>query len=240
MRAPLLLYYITDRTALADDEPQRRARLLQKISEAARAGVDYIQLHEKDLSARELESLASEASRIVAESAAQRSGNPEPRTRLLINSRADVALASHADGVHLRSGDTSPRTVREIYSRGATQSRTDGESQGRTKLITAPPIISVACHTVAEVSRAAQGGADFALFAPVFGKSAQKNAPASPAAGLDALHEACQQKIPVIALGGITLENFRECKKAGAAGIAAIRLFQENNIAEIIRQLRTP
>ena len=61
MAESCLLYYITDRTAFAGDEPTRRRRLLEKISEAARAGVDYIQLREKDLPARELESLAREA-----------------------------------------------------------------------------------------------------------------------------------------------------------------------------------
>ena len=62
-----LLYYITDRTAFPGDEPARRRRLLEKIAEAARAGVDYIQLREKDLSTRELESLAREAIRAVSE-----------------------------------------------------------------------------------------------------------------------------------------------------------------------------
>ena len=220
----MLLYYITDRTALADDEPRRSALLLEKISEVARAGVDYIQLREKDLSSRDLESLACEAVRLIAKSSALRTENRQPRTRLLINSRADIALANNADGVHLRSNDISPRAVREIYARSGNQSA---------------PIISVACHTDGEVVRASQDGADLALFAPVFGKSAQKNISASPSAGLDALHKACQHKIPVLALGGITLENAKECKKAGAAGIAAIRLFQENNIAEIVHQLRT-
>src|SRR5450755_3340018 len=94
-----LLYYITDRTAFAPDEPTRRRRLLEKISEAARAGVDYIQLREKDLPTRDLESLARKAARIVAQ---LRTANRDLRTVLLINSRTDVALAVGADGVHLR------------------------------------------------------------------------------------------------------------------------------------------
>src|SRR6266567_8053407 len=105
-----LLYYITDRTALPGDEPARRRRLLQKISEAARAGVEYIQLREKDLSTRELESIAHEAVRVIRE-------NTQQRTALLINSRTDVALAVEADGVHLRSDDISPREVREVWHR---------------------------------------------------------------------------------------------------------------------------
>ena len=56
--------------------------------------------------------------------------------------------------------------------------------------------------------------------------------------GLDRLREACRQRIPVLALGGVTLENARACVDAGAAGIAAIRLFQENNIADVVRLLK--
>src|SRR5580698_9869625 len=95
-----LLYYITDRTAFAADEPTRRRRLLEKVNEATRAGVDYIQLREKDLPARDLESLAREAVRVIAR---LRTENRERRTALLINSRTDVALAVGAQGIHLRS-----------------------------------------------------------------------------------------------------------------------------------------
>jgi thiamine-phosphate pyrophosphorylase len=74
------------------------------------------------------------------------------------------------------------------------------------------------------------------VFAPVFGK---KDAPHTSPAGLDGLREACRQKIPVLALGGVTLANGRACLEAGATGIAAIRLFQENDIADVVRQLKT-
>src|ERR1700739_2972841 len=94
-----LLYYITDRTAFATDEPTRRRRLLEKISEAARAGVDYIQLREKDLPTRELESLAREAVHAVRNVTKLATGNRQLRTALLINSRTDIALAVQADGV---------------------------------------------------------------------------------------------------------------------------------------------
>src|SRR5579864_1229693 len=120
-----LLYYITDRTAFAADEPTRRRRLLDKISEAARAGVDYIQLREKDLPARELESLAREALSILRESAHPRTQYREPRTALLINSRTDVALSVQADGVHLRSDDISPQEVRAIWRKCGAGARLD-------------------------------------------------------------------------------------------------------------------
>jgi thiamine monophosphate synthase len=66
----------------------------------------------------------------------------------------------------------------------------------------------------------------------------KKDSANSKPAGLAALREACKAEIPVLALGGITLSNAHSCLEAGAAGIAAIRLFQENNIAEIVRALR--
>src|SRR5882762_491240 len=107
-----LLYYITDRNAFPGDESSRRRRLLEKIREAAIAGVDFIQLREKDLSTRELEFLAREAVKVIAQ---LRSENQELRTSLLINSRTDVALAVQADGVHLRSNDIFPQDVRAAW-----------------------------------------------------------------------------------------------------------------------------
>jgi thiamine-phosphate pyrophosphorylase len=219
-----LLYYITDRAAFPGNELSRRSRLLEKIGEAAGAGVDYIQLREKDLSPRELESLAREVVRAIRD--AQRStGGRQPASALLINSRTDVALAVQADGVHLRSDDVSPQEVRTVWQRdvGAparANSRPD-------------PLVGVSCHSPAEVARAAAQGSTFAVFAPVFEKK-----DAHPA-GLKSLREACLANIPVLALGGITLANARSCIAAGAAGIAAIRLFQDNDIAAVVQHLRS-
>lgn len=222
-----LLYYITDRSAFPGDEATRRQKLLGKIAEAARAGVDYIQLREKDLSTRDLESLAREAVRVIRE-AKQLAPGPQPLApALLINSRTDIALAAGADGVHLRSDDISPQDVKQIWMRGAgTLARGDSSQV---------PLIGVSCHSPEEVARAAADGATFAVFAPVFEK---KDSPDARPAGLGLLRQACAAKIPVLALGGITLCNARSCLEAGAAGIAAIRLFQENNVADIVRQLR--
>ena len=209
--------YVTDRTAFAGNEAERQRRLLARISEAASAGVDYIQLREKDLPMRELELLARAAMSIVANARRDHGVG----TALLINSRSDVALAAHADGVHLRSDDISPLDVRKVWD--AAHPAT-------------PALISVSCHTPEETTRAAANGANFAHFAPVFGKI---SIPATKPAGLDALRKACRAGIPVLALGGVTLENAPDCLKAGAAGIAAIRLFQENNIADVVRRLRS-
>lgn len=216
-----VFYYITDRSAFEGAE-SAQWRLLEKISEAAHAGIDYVQLREKDLPTRGLKALASEAVSILNQ---LRTKKPELRTKLLINSRTDVALATGADGVHLRSDDISPQEVKAIWKQ-ASGSRAIRETQSER------PVIAVSCHTPEEVKRAAQSEADFAVFAPVFGKNG------STPTGLNQLREACNSRIPVLALGGITLENAQSCLDAGAAGLAAIRLFQENNIAEVIKNFR--
>lgn len=219
MAESCLLYYITDRSAFPGDESTRRKDLLEKIAEAAQAGVDYIQLREKDLSGRDLEFLARTAVTILDR---LRTEGGQLRTKLLINSRTDVALATGADGVHLRSGDISPQQIRAIWQK----------SQGGAGAPAREPLIGVSCHTPEEVNRAAENAADFAVFSPVFEKQG-----AMPA-GLDRLRRACPARIPVLALGGVTLDNAQSCLRAGATGIAGIRLFQENNIAEVVHKLR--
>ena len=211
------LYYITDRNAFPGDETARRRALLDKIAEACDAGIDYIQLREKDLTTGDLETLAREAVRIVRRA-------PQP-IRLLINSRTDVALAVEADGVHLRSEDIPPHDVAAIQSLADDMGNRINESF----------LTAVSCHSVVDVQKAEQEGATFAVLAAIFGKQAS---PTAQQLGLDVLKTACQGKLPVFALGGITLENAQTCLDAGASGIAAIRLFQNNNISGVIRQLR--
>ena len=214
----LCFYYITDRSAFPGNELERRLRLLHKMTEATKAGVDYIQLREKDLSTRELESLAREALNNLNQ---LRTQNPELRTALLINSRTDVVLAAGANGVHLRSDDISPRDVRQIWQRGAAGPARD-------------PLIGVSCHSPEEVKKVAANGATFAVSAPIFEK---KDVPNATSAGLAQLQEACHHNISVFALGGITLSNAQSCLETGAAGIAAIRLFQENDVAAVVQKL---
>jgi thiamine-phosphate pyrophosphorylase len=232
-----VLYYITDRTAFAGDEPAHRRQLLDKIVEAARCGVDYIQLREKDLSARELEQLAREAIEALDSAKMLATGSRQRKTAFLVNSRVDVALATGADGVHLRSDDVPACEVQTIWQRSASKCGTGKCGAGTLARENSPrsPLIAVSCHSPAKVAQAAANGADFAVFAPVFEK---KDAPGARPAGLDALREACLAGIPVLALGGITLENAQSCLDAGAAGIAAIRLFQENDIATVVDKLR--
>jgi thiamine-phosphate pyrophosphorylase len=218
-----LLYYITDRSQFSGDEETRRRALLAKVAEATRAGVDYIQLRERDLSAKELEVLARNALTAPRDEPRPRTENRELRTRLLINSRTDVAVAAGADGVHLRADDLSPREVREVVEFSSRQPTNDHF------------LVAASCHTLADVLRADSEKADFAVFAPVFGK---RGSAETPPAGLAALREVCRAKIPVLALGGVNMENATLCLQAGAAGVAGIRLFQENKIEDVVRELR--
>ena len=209
------LYYITDRAQFPGDESARRSVLLARIAEAARWGVDYIQLREKDLTPRELESLASE----VVEAVRKISST----TKLLINSRIDIAIAVGADGVHLRSqGDIAASDARVVFAKC-------GHDH---------PVIACSCHTMKEIALAESHGADFAVFAPVFEKDGRTTT------GLDELRRICRREIaassrmPVLALGGITLENAAACMEAGAAGIAGIRFFQSGDMGQAVSALR--
>jgi len=244
----VLLYYITDRKQFPGPEPRRRELLLAKISEAARAGVDYIQLREKDLPARELELLARQAVRLCRETR-----NQKRETRLLINARSDLALATGADGVHLPSNDITASEARAICSSvlarnvklealcGREAERSEaGSPQPKSRAKRGSPetsrtcIIAVSCHTPDEVHLAETEGADFAVFGPVFEKVGT-----SLRVGLAGLRAACQVgRLPVLAIGGITLHKAAACIEVGATGVAAIRLFQENDVREIVGKLR--
>jgi thiamine-phosphate pyrophosphorylase len=202
----MLLYAITDRHQLHGLD--KLVAVDEFVFRAAQARVDYIQLREKDLGCRELERLALRCIERIRQARDERG----TKTKLLINSRADLAIACGADGVHLRSrasGEISAADARAIFDRA-------GMSH---------PVIAVSCHTESELLLAESEGADFAVFGPVFSKGEL------PGAGLEALRRVCSRKpaqMPVLALGGVTLENARQCIDAGAAGIAAIRLFQQN------------
>jgi thiamine-phosphate pyrophosphorylase len=193
------------------------SRLIGKIAEAAHAGIDYIQLREKDLAPRALERLAREAMQAVRGT----------KAKLLINSRSDIAIAVGAHGVHLTSNDIAAGDALALWREKS-------------------PVIGVSCHSIGEVRMAESQGADFAVLAPIFGKGS------APGLGLRVLAEACgvatppehtesapkPLRFPVLALGAVTVQNAALCAQAGAAGVAGIRLFQDNDVAEVVRRLR--
>jgi thiamine-phosphate pyrophosphorylase len=219
----MLLYYITDRKGLAGNEAQQRDAVLRKIADAARAEVDYIQLREKDLSARDLERLARDAVRTIGETCSA--------TKLLVNGRADIALACGADGVHLPGGEVRASEIRSLWKKCS-----DRE-----------PWIGVSAHSDEEVREAQADGANFAVLAPIFEKVQTE----LKGLGLETLRLACaksqthinvdvphQGGFAVLALGGVTTLNAPACLRAGAAGVAGIRIFQNCDMVDTVRRLR--
>jgi thiamine-phosphate pyrophosphorylase len=134
-----------------------------------------------------------------------------PPIRLLVNSRFDVALAAGADGVHLPADGLPAAPLRARYGRGL--------------------LVGRSTHRTEEVERARDEGVDYVTFGPVYATPG-KGAPV----GLGELARAAAAGVPVYALGGVTLERFKELAEAGAAGIAAIRLFQNTrDLQQVVR-----
>lgn len=206
-----LLYLITSGATTERTTPTSEdfARLIGLVQAAVQARIDLIQIREKQLSARTLHYLAMRAVEITRGSA----------TRLLVNDRADIALASGADGVHLTSTSLDATVVRRTFGSDL--------------------LIGVSTHSLEEAAAARRGGADFAVFGPVF-NTQSKPLQGTPL-GLNSLSEATRAlaPFPLIALGGITMQNTHEALRAGAAGVAAIGLFSdEQKLQEIVREMK--
>jgi thiamine-phosphate pyrophosphorylase len=179
----------------------------EKIRLAAAAGADWVQIREKDLPARELLQLARDA---------VESGG----ARILINDRLDVVLAAGAAGVHLgRASVPAAEVVRWCRAGNAPQGF----------------LIGVSCHSFEEVQEAETSGADYAFFGPVFDTPSKR--PFGAPQGIARLGEVCRAvRIPVLAIGGLEEENGVSCIRAGAAGVAAIRMFQESRDEKQLRE----
>jgi thiamine-phosphate pyrophosphorylase len=203
----MLRYAITSRASYLGDEPQQQAALLREASRWAAVGIDIIQLREKDLPAANIAALAREILQAIA-----RTTSP---TKLLINSRPDIAIAAGAHGVHLTAdqNELTPTQVRNLYASANNPA----------------PMITMSCHSLEDVHHAYVNQADAILFAPVFEKIIAGQIIA-PGQGIDRLRAAClaASPIPVYALGGVSLANASACLDAGAAGIAGIRLFHQS------------
>jgi thiamine-phosphate pyrophosphorylase len=216
----LRLCYVTDRSGFSGVEAREaQETLLLKMETAAAAGVDWIQIREKDLSGRDCGLLTREALQRAAKSPAS---NAAP-TSILVNDRLDVALSEGAGGVHL--GENSlplPEAKRLVKAQALSQHF----------------LIGVSCHSVETARSAASGGADYLFFGPIFA-TPSKAAFGAPQ-GLERLAEVCHAvSIPVLAIGGITLANASACLAAGASGIAAIRLFQDaRDMSSLVQSLR--
>ena len=171
--------------------------ILRLVRAAVDAGVPLFQIREKSLSGRALFKLVVRAAEITRGS----------KTRLLVNDRSDIARAAGADGVHLTTHSLPVQVVR----------RTCGTDF----------VIGASTHSLAEARVARDQGADFTVFGPVF-DTESKRAYGEPQ-GLERLREVtcALDQFPVVAIGGITLENVGACFEAGARGVAAIRLLND-------------
>jgi thiamine-phosphate pyrophosphorylase len=215
-----LLCYVTDRRSLAGiGATETRAALLKKIEAAAAAGVNCIQIREKDLSGKDCAALTRKAVQHAAKSAK----NNVAHTQILVNDRLDVALAERAGGVHLGEKSLPVDEAKRLV-----HARRGGKDF----------LIGVSCHSLDAAKSAAKNGADYLFFGPVF--ATPSKAAFGALQGLGRLAEICGAvSIPVYAIGGVTLENALSCFAAGVSGIAAIRLFQDaEDIAALVSALR--
>ena len=197
------LYYITDRN-------QIHAQPLDHfVAKAIAAGVDWVQIREKDLPARALLTLTASA---VEQ--ARRRGN----TRVMVNDRLDVALAAEAHGVHLGTRSMPPELVRKLAPKEFA--------------------VGASCHSLAEALAAQAGGADYILLGPIF-STPSKLQYGPPLGLPALREVTSQLSIPVFALGGISIDRVALCRQNGAAGIAGIRIFQDCDwLDDLVRELR--
>ena len=179
------------------------ANIVGRIRAAVETGADWVQIREKDLPAREALALTRAA---VTASYAKR-----PGARVIVNDRLDVALAAGAAGVHL-GGQSLPAREAVSWCRAGNAPREF--------------LIGVSCHTLEDARAAEHAGANYIFFGPVFDTPSKRGF--GRPQGLGLLAEICHSVgIPTIAIGGVDESNSVECLRAGAVGVAAIRLFQE-------------
>ena len=200
-----LIYLITQGAATKENFTKTSAQILELIRRAVAAKINLIQIREKKLSAKLVFKLAVKAVELSRDSA----------TEILINDRADIALAANAGGVHLTSQSLPPRIIRQNFPSNL--------------------LVGVSAHTLAEAATARTDSADFVTFSPIFTTPSKENYGAPQ--GLEKLAEVCRklEPFPIIALGGIDKTNFTEVIKRGARGFAAIRFLSETeNLPKIV------
>jgi thiamine-phosphate pyrophosphorylase len=196
--------------------------LANKIEQVIAAGIDWVQIREKDLPAAELASLTRQSLRVAANISAKACG----ATRILVNDRLDVAIAERAHGVHLGEKSLTVAEAKRLV-----------ESARRRQALDDSFLIGASCHSLEAAQAAQRDGAGYIFFGPIF--QTPSKAPFGAPQGTPRLEQVCRSvSIPVLAIGGISLENVEACIRAGAAGIAAIRLFQDApDPVLIVRQL---
>jgi thiamine-phosphate pyrophosphorylase len=202
--------YVTDGSGFAPSERVRR--VAQHVRAAVAGGANWVQIREKSLGTQELLRLTREVLQWVAKAGRD--------VRVVVNERTDIALAAGAGGVQL-GGASAPaaEVVRWIRATSAGPHFVTG----------------VSCHSVNDARAAEEAGANYVVFGPVY-RTPSKLGFGAPH-GTGRLADVCGAvKIPVIAIGGVDVHNARECFASGAAGVAAIRMFQEARDPEELRR----
>lgn len=190
------------------DRKQTLGRPLEEVVEAAlKGGAKAFQLREKDLATRELCELAERLLHLTRPAGAV----------VLINDRVDVALAVGVQGVHLTQKSLPPSVAR--------------------RLLGAPRLLGVSCHSLDEALEAQEGGADFILLGPIF--FTPSKAPYGPPLGLEILKQVRPYiHLPIFAIGGINTANRAEVLAAGADGVAVISaVMAAPDVSEAVKAL---
>jgi thiamine-phosphate pyrophosphorylase len=211
LRRPLL-YLITSGQTTAQTTPATKdfADVLTLVRAAVATAIDLVQIREKNLSASVLYQLTASAAAITRGTA----------TKLLANDRSDIALVAGADGVHLTTHSLPADVVR----------RTFGDEF----------LIGVSTHSLTEATVARDKGADFVVFGPVFETQSKAKGEYGEPVGLRNLAQVAGElsPFPVLALGGLDLSKVADCIQAGAAGVAAIRMFGDpERLGEIVKNV---
>jgi thiamine-phosphate pyrophosphorylase len=206
-----IIYLITDGETTLETTPASKEflQLLGLIETAAALQINLVQLREKNLHTRVLYELTMKAAEITRAS----------QTRFLVNDRADVARAAGAAGVHLTARSIETFVIRQTFGPEF--------------------VIGVSTHSFPEAQRARDSQADFAVFGPVF-ETVSKRAYGEPL-GLAKLAEVAAElaPFPVLALGGVTVDKAGDCFRAGASGIAAIRIMSKvDELPHVVEAIR--
>lgn len=175
----------------------------QRITNLVREGIGWIQLRARTLDDRDVLSVATRMRAIV------------PRTsRLVVNSRADIAIVVQAEGVHLPASGLPAEAIRSL----------------RKELL-----VGRSCHSMDECRRAADEGVDAILLGPVF---APRSKQGDPGVSFRDLEDAVRLGIPVFALGGISRQNMTQFRGLAITGLAAVTMFMvDEPLHQIIREV---
>ncbi len=198
-------YLITEGKLTPENFQAEKQNLIKLIKLAVDEKISSIQIREKNLTAKLIYKLTKEIVEI----------SKHADSKILVNDRADIALAADADGVHLTSKSIKTKIIREHFPSDF--------------------IIGVSTHSLEKAEQAKLEDADFVTFSPVFRTISKANY--GEPQGLEKFCKVCEKlkPFPVIALGGINAENYREVLAAGAKGFASIGFL---NNAENLRKLK--